>query len=281
MDYLIPGLITLPIFFVCTWVSAQSPNLEYGISISAFYGSEFLANGYVQVREWELEGDKMYLEDLGMNHYPAIQLLVEKQFRRHNSFSFCYEQYFLNGSATLDQTIAYNGTFIDGTQGIDVSPSRYFRLSGFYRGNIDTSLAVQWQFMVGLVYDHVKFCLDGEVMPGSPRNEVCEHFGSQALPYPVLGISTKCSFENVNLLKFEISGTYIPLFESFYVEGGNIHLHYSTFLADLKYIRYVASWNFNLGTKFRYMHLFQESQEDTNDLEIQVVSPYLGVGFVF
>ncbi len=262
-------------------VSAQSVHSGGGISISAFYCSEFALDGYVQVREWELEGDKMNLEELGMKHYPAIQLLLEKQFRKRNSLSFSFEQYFMQGKASLNRTIAYNGTKIECVSGIDVSPSRYFRLSGYYKRNLYSRKSWQLQYIAGLVFDHINFCIDGVVAPDSPRNEVCENFGKQALPYPVLGISTRYDFNDANSLNFEISGTYIPLFESFYVEGSNMYLQYSTLLTDLSYVRSVASWELTLGTKFRSMHLFQESQEDTNDLKIEVISPYLGIGFVF
>src|SRR5690606_12320779 len=105
-------------------------------SIGAQYMQEFVLDGHVKVREWELEGDKMDLKDLGMTSYPALQLFLEKKLHKNQSIKLSYDHYFMRGSATFDKDIAYNGTLINGRKGIDVSPTRYYRLSMHYKGRL-------------------------------------------------------------------------------------------------------------------------------------------------
>src|SRR5688572_8552306 len=105
-------------------------------SIGVQYTQEFVLGGYVQVREWELPGDKMNLKDLGMKSYPAVQFHVAKQWRNGSCITIAYDHYFMQGRSTFDRDITYNGTIINGRKGIDVSPTRYFRVSAFYTGSL-------------------------------------------------------------------------------------------------------------------------------------------------
>ena len=53
--------------------SQQGHNTKTGqYNIVAQYNHEFVLGGFVRLREWELEGDKMNLKDLGMTGYAAI-----------------------------------------------------------------------------------------------------------------------------------------------------------------------------------------------------------------
>src|SRR5688572_111194 len=98
-------------------------------SIGAQYNHEFVLDGFVRVREWELQGDKMKLKELGMKSYPAVQLNVEKSLKKNRSVSLVYDHFFISGRSTFDRNVIYNGTIINGRKGIDVSPTRYFRIS--------------------------------------------------------------------------------------------------------------------------------------------------------
>jgi hypothetical protein len=250
-------------------------------SIGAQYTHEFVLGGYVRVREWELHGDKMKLRDLGMTSYAAIQLRVEKQLKKNRSISLTYDQYFMRGSATVDRDITYNGTIIDGRKGIDVSPTRYYRVSAIYRGALYDRGHLHLKYTGALVFDHIVFYLDGEVTSSSPKDEVYEGFGRQAFPYPVVGLQGKYDLKRMNRINLEVSGTYIPSFKSFYSEGGRVHLQYSTFMADLSYTHTISSVEINAGAKLRYMHLFQESKEDTNIISTLTAGPYLGIVYHF
>ena len=250
-------------------------------SISAQYTHEFVLDGYVQVREWELQGDKMNLKGLGMKNYPAFQFQVTKHLRNNSSFAIAYDRYFMRGSATFNRDITYNGTIINGRKGIDVSPTRYFRLSAIYTGALLNKPRFELWYKAGVVLDHITFYLDGEVTPSSPKNEVLEGFGRQAFPYPVLGLKSKIEVGHSNYINVELSGTHIPKFRSFYTEGSKIYLQYNNFESELSYSRTISDFELALGARFRYMHLFQESTEDTNMITTVTGGPFIKIVYRF
>ncbi len=250
-------------------------------SIGAQYNHEFVLDGYVRVREWEVEGDKLKLKDLGMTSYPVLRLTAEKYFRKSKSLTVTYDDYYMRGKAVFTGDIAYNGTIINGTKGIDVSPTRYFRVSAIYKGLLLRRPRFELNYTVALVLDYITFYLDGELSPVSTRDEVFEKFGRQALPYPVLGLQGKANMGNYNYLNVEVSGTYIPRFESFYTERGHVYLDYSNFQVDLSYSRTMSAFELTIGANLRYMHLFQESLEDTNIINTLTAGPYIGIDYNF
>lgn len=250
-------------------------------SIGAQYIHEFVLGGDVQVREWELEGDKMSMKDLGVKNYPALQFHVARHWRNNINIAVTYDYYFVRGSATFDRDINYNGTIIDGRKGIDVSPTRYFRLSAIYTGALYSNRRFDLWYKAGLMLDHITFYLDGEVTPSSPKDEVFERFGRQAFPYPVLGLQGKIDLGHRNYFNAELLGSYVQKFKSFYTEGGNIYLQYSNFESGLSYSKTISDFEVSLGARFRYMHLFQESKEDTNRITTITCGPFIRLSYRF
>lgn len=250
---------------------------EYTIGVS--YDHEFVLDGYVRVREWELTGDKLPLSKLGMKSFPVVKLQVSRNLKKHKSIAISYDRYFMRGQALLDGDITYNGTIIDGRKGVDVSPTRYYRISATYAGRLLEFRKLQLSYKAALVLDHIVFYVDGVVTPTSPKNEVYEGFGRQAFPYPVVGIDGIYDVDKLNRIDFQLSGTYIPKFKSFYTEGGNIHLQYSNCFMNIGYTRAISSFRLSAGLNWRYMKLFQESLEDTNELETVTIGPYIRLGY--
>ena len=246
-------------------------------SLGAQYNHEFVLDGFVRVREWELPGDKMKLRELGMRSYPAIQFSVERTLKKNRRISLVYDHFFMCGKSTFDRNIIYNGTIINGRSGIDVSPTRYFRVSLIYSAPLVERQNFSLFYTAGLVVDHITFYLDGDVDPSSKKDEVLEGFGRQAFPYPVFGLKGTSALIVKGSIQWEMSGTYVPRFESFYTEGGNVDLQYSNFQAGVSYSRAISDFNLSIGAKFRYMHLFQESMEDTNEITTTTIGPYIGV----
>jgi hypothetical protein len=119
------------------------------------------------------------------------------------------------------------------------------------------------------------------VDPSSEKNEVFEGFGRQAFPYPVIGLKGTHALSADHKIHWETSGTYIPKFKSFYSEGGNVHLQYSNFQAGIDYSRSIYNFEVAAGTKLQYMHLFQESREDTNVISTLTFGPFIGVKYNF
>ena len=185
-------------------------NQKNHLQISARYTQEFVLGGYVQVREWDFAGDKLRLGDLGMRNYPAIQLSIEQSFQGRHWISLSYDRYFITGKSTFNRDIAFNGTLIDGNHGIDVSPTQYFRASLNYRCLLFKTSKSELQYSVGLVMDHITFWLNGTVSAASPRDEVFEKFGRQALPYPVLGLGGKIRTRKAGSFNYSIAARTSP-----------------------------------------------------------------------
>lgn len=274
--FLIPALL-----LSCVASFAQQANVTRGrYTLGMQYCEEFVLKGFVHVREWDMEGDKMLLKDLGMRHYSAVQLAVKRSMQHDRYIELLYDHYFIRGKSRFERDIFYNGTIIDGRAGLDVSPTRYYRVSARYSGRLLKRDNIRLNYLAGLTLDHIVFYLNGKVSPTSPKNEVYENFGRQAFPYPVVGILGRCDL-SAGEIRFEVSGSYIPEFKSFYTEGGSVSLQYSNFLADLYYSRRADCFIFGLGAKFRHMRLFQESKEDTNEIRTLTVGPYAEIRYLF
>jgi hypothetical protein len=141
--------------------------------------------------------------------------------------------------------------------------------------------AFDLQYSIGMVFDHITFYLDGEVDPSSRKTEVLEGFGRQAFPYPVVGLKGTFLLNAKQKVHWHMSGTYIPEFKSFYTEGGNVRLQYSNYELGLEYSRTVSDVEIGAGARLRYMHLFQESREDTNVITTLTAGPFVGVIYHF
>jgi hypothetical protein len=250
-------------------------------SVGAQYTQEFVLGGFVQVREWEFAGDKMLLRDLGMRTYPALQVHLTKHLKLDRNLTFMYDHYFIRGDAKFERDIFYNGTLIKGEKGIDVSSTRYYRITVMYSGPLFSREPFRLGYLGGLVFDHIVFYLDGEVSPLSPKNEVYEGFGRQAFPYPILGLQAAYYPTEKSALNVELSGTYIPEFKSFYTEGGNIYLQYSNLQTQISYCTRIGRVALIGGLKLRHMKLFQESKEDTNEIWTLTAGPFIEMSYHF
>lgn len=266
-------------FLHCWGQEADSLIGRYSVGVQ--YTQEFVLDGFVQVREWEFAGDKMLLRELGMRSYPALQVHLNRHLKRDRNLTFTYDHYFMRGDAKFDRDIFYNGTLIKGEKGIDVSPTRYYRITLMYSAPLFSRQPFHLRYEGGVVFDHIVFYLDGEVSPLSPKNEVYEGFGRQAFPYPVLGLQgAYCPTDN-SAFDVSLSGTYIPEFKSFYTEGGNVYLKYSNLQVQVSYRRPIRHVELKGGVKVRHMNLFQESKEDTNEIQTLTAGPFVEVSYHF
>jgi hypothetical protein len=251
------------------------PRSRTDIYASVTYSREFLVDGYVQVREWDMEGDKLDFKSLGIDNYSSIEIRLDKNFRRNNRATLAVQHLFLTGSGAISDDIAYNGTMINGRPGLDVSKSRYDRFVFTYHEPLQHWQGFTLELHGGLLYERINFYVDGEVLASSPRSEVYENFGRQAFPYPYIGLNTIHRLSTYDVLALSVSGTHIPSFKSFFKEGGNMYLKYKAFMAEASYSRSARQWRFSLGARMRYMHLVQDSIEDTNDIQHCVIGPFV------
>ena len=133
--------------------------------------------------------------------------------------------------------------------------------------------------MGGLVFDYLNFYLDGEISLQSTRFEVFEQFKSQAFPFPILGGMVNHQLSESREFECMFFGTYIPRFESFYEEGGKMDLKYSTFESTASIVQTFKKWRMGFHLSYRYMNMFQESFEDTNEIQTSTLTPGLRISF--
>ncbi len=131
------------------------------------------------------------------------------------------------------------------------------------------------RFIGGLVYDYFTIYLDGEISPESERREVFEQFERQALPYPYLGIGGKLDLNEKSGLQTSVRGTYIPKFNSFFHEGGDVALQYNSLIWETDYYINWSKFQFEIGASYRSIYLLGDSAEDTNEFSLSSLGPYI------
>src|SRR5687768_17335675 len=98
------GLLLVIGVFICWRSFGQEVNeVAKGLSINAKYNHNFLSGGFVRVREWEFIGDKMKLQDLGINDFPSFELELERTWSAGNKFALAAEFLFIHGRSTHDR----------------------------------------------------------------------------------------------------------------------------------------------------------------------------------
>ena len=248
---------------------------KFRLQLGLNYDHAFTLHGFVRVREFELQGDKLEWEQLGMNNYALPGMNLEAQFGKGHILRLQYERLYFFGGRKFNRNIEYNGTIIDASKGIDLSPSTYKRLSLEYRYRIKEKDKVELWGIGGFIYDYFTIYLNASVSPLSERNEVYEAFDRQAFPFPYLGLRSIRNLNESSALSVMIRGSYIPSFESPYYEGGRVRLEYHTLIFNVDYQHEWKKFEFRAGTFYRSMYLLGESEEDSNEYSISS----LGIGF--
>ena len=273
--WLLAGLV----LFFKSYPQSETQNVYY--KICASYSHEFVIDGFVRVRERDLTGDEMNFKELNINNIRSITVFLEKGFSNNGNLSLRFKRNLLRGNSYKDKVIAYNGTLIDWKTGIDVSPTQFYSIQFTYSKDLMSLNKTQIRYHAGIVYDYINFYLDGKVAETSLRNEVYENFGKQALLYPVLGISSEINLTPIDHINLIATGSYIPKFKSFFKEGGNIYIQYKSLESKVCYDKEISKFNISVGAVLNYFYLWQESQEDTNEINILKVGPVLNVNYKF
>jgi hypothetical protein len=261
-------IIGLFIFFN-TWVKVSysqpflpvdSSNQKWSAELT--YWNAFTAHGYVQVGEFQYTGDKLYLSrDLGINRLISPGIIISRHYRGSSSFLFSAERFFFSGHKILDRNIFYNGALIKGTDGLSINQTWYYRFKLSFEKSFHSSDNFYPTFIAGVIYDGLTFYVNGTLLPGYGK-EQHEDFVTQALPYPFAGARVNKLLSPKSSLSFEMNGMYIPLFKSFFNEGGSIFLKYSTAEASLHY--WFKQKRFKIGAAYlwRLVKLYEYSAED-------------------
>jgi len=276
-------LIFLVVIFYSQKNYAQGNDLQspkFAVGLQSWYS--FTHNGFVQVREDQYQGAHLsFQDDLKMKSWGNVSLYASDQIKKDIFLTFYLSWFYTSGKSTLPYAFYYNGTLIDGSRGLDISPTLYFR------SRLDLSHRFQWpevfevRSKIGLIYDNMTFYVKGEVAPGSPRNEVYERFGSQALPFPYLGGEIDKRISVKSHLSLSVIGTHIPKFKSFFHEGGRVSIQYSMAETCLNYYYDLKNFQLGIGYKYSYLRHVEESVEDTNHFKISASGIAVSLAYKF
>jgi hypothetical protein len=242
----------------------------------------FHTAGYVQVREFQYDGTRLSLgKDLGMKTWNSASVQLIRNFRNLSSLTVSCEYFFFHGSSVIDGNVWFNSTNLDGSAGLSINQTNLYRVQIYWNKPIRICRAISTSLDIGLIYDGMEFRINGTILPGSPRGEPREDFISQALPYPMAGFRIGKSLSKRTSLSLEATGTYIPLFKSFFIEGGNIYLRYYTVNAQLGYTLQLTHFYLTPAIHYRLLSMYENSQEDTNDFYITTFGVNLTLGWKF
>lgn len=240
--------------------------LDQTWEVNATFNHDFFIGGYVRVRELKSDGDKLSLgNDLGMKDWNSASLEIARFFKNHSGVRASFEYFIFNGSSIINRDIWFNATHLKGSDGLSIYQTQQFRGQLCYERTIHLVPNLRTIYIVGLLYDGLIFRIRGTTLPDTQRNEPYEDFISQALPYPQLGLRIEKELTAKSSLAAEIKGTWIPLFKSFFIEGGHMFLHYYAMNINISYRYHIKTFYFQPGIHYRLLKTYENSGEDTND----------------
>jgi len=233
---------------------------KWGVGLS--YWHAFTFSGYTQVGENQYTGDKLSLvKDLGMSKliYPELNLV--HHISNASSFTFSAGRFFFSGHNNPGRNIFYNGALLKGADGVSIDLTNFYRITLGFEKSFRSSSGFYPVLLAGLVYDALNFHVNGTILPGYGQEDH-EDFVTQSLPYPFIGGRLNKSLSSRSYLSVEATGTYIPLFKSFFYEGGQMSLHYATANCSLQYWYKQKRFKIGVGYLWRWMKQYEYSKED-------------------
>ena len=231
-------------------------------SVCLSYWNAFTFSGYTQVGEFPYTGDKLsLLNDLGMNKLLYPEFTLTRHTSNSSSFNFSAGRFFFSGHSTPSRNIFYNGALIEGADGISINLTNFYRVTLGFEKRFRSSSGFYPALLTGLVYDALNFYVRGTILPGYGEEDH-EDFVTQSLPYPFIGGRLNKSLSPKSYLSVEATGTYIPLFKSFFYEGGQMSLHYATANCGLQYWYKQKRFEIGIAYMWRWMKQYEYSKED-------------------
>jgi hypothetical protein len=247
----------------------------------AFYDAPKFS-GYTQVGEWEQTGDKLFLvHDLGMKHLYCPEVRIVRRFNKNSSFSFSASRFFFSGHNIINRNVFYNGALLKGTDGLSINQTNFYRVKLSFEESFHPSEEFYPTLLTGVTYDALNFYVRGTILPGYGKEDH-EDFVTQSLPYPFVGFRLNRLVSLKSSVAVEASGTYIPLYKSFFYEGGQISLHYATADVGLHYWLNEKKYSLGAGYLWRLNKQYEYSNEDDpNDFFLRASGIQLNFRFNF
>lgn len=260
----------------------QADDLSWHIALAGELSSP---GGWVQVRENEIQGTRLHLDnDLNVNDMQTIRLLAWKPLNDVSELHFGFATNQLDGNSHTDVPVYFNGTTI--APGRLDTATRFqdfiaFDASYWHR-LIDVGEGGQLWGSVGATYVMLNFRLKGTVAADSVGNELKEDFYVQELPVPIFGLHLRYPLTDV--LKLTADGTWgrLPWVNSFRTEGGEVRLAQTNWEAVLG-VEYAfqSHWKLDGYVFHRFYAQDERSHEDGNQIRLSTTGGGLEVSYAF
>lgn len=241
-------------------------------SLRLSYGRTASASGHVQVREWDIAGDRLTLDDLGLSRWEAFDLEWTRRTGPGRAWRFGLTTHRFTGETVFPTDVNFNGgTYAaGGTARIDRTELYQLRML-YQRGTSVYGL-------LGLVVDLLDFHIDAPLSADSRSTEKRENFARQWVPLPVVGFGLNADQGGFYL---DVFGTRVNHLGTWYNEGGRVYLTQTHVEAAVGLRGGGDTFRPHAALRYRLLKILSESDEDTNAFEIKGLMPEVGLEWRF
>ena len=254
----------------------------WDLALDAEYGSP---SGWVQVRENEIEGTRLHIDDdLDVNRMPTLRFRADKAFSDVSELHLEASASMLDGGATIDEPVNFNGATI--------APGRLDTITHFQ--DFLAFDVAYWRRLhafdsgggiwgsVGLTYVLLNFRLQGAIAANSAGDELKEDFYVQEVPVPVFGLHLRYPFAASWQLLGDITVGRLPWVDSHHSEGGEVRIAQSDQYASIgaEYV-FDEHWRASAYLFHSYFAQDERSHEDGNAIRLTSDGVGISVKYAF
>ena len=252
----------------------------WDIALDAEYGSP---SGWVQVRENEIEGTRLHIDDdLDVNHMPTLRFRADKAFSDVSELHLEASASMLDGGATIDAPVNFNGATI--------APGRLDTITHF-QDFLAFDVAYWRRFYrfdnggtfwgsAGLTYVLLNFRLQGTIAANSAGDELKEDFYVQEVPVPVFGLHLRYPLGSSWQLLGDVSVGRLPWVDSHHSEGGEVRIAQSNQDASIG-VEYAFAGQWRAGAYLFHSYFAQDERSHEDGNAIRLTSNGLGVSIKY
>lgn len=232
------------------------------------------ASGYVQVREFDLQGTRLALDDLGIDHALVVALGYEQRLSDVSALRFRVRWYDESGQGSFPEEIDFNGGIYEAGATLTSTAQLADFVFHWQRDLLRFGDGGRFQGLVGANFTYLNFTIDG---PQVSSADTSEAFYRQALPLPSLGLRVYYPLRKKGVFYAEIFGFAINNWNSLRKEGGTVTLSQDNAEATIG-VRYRLgpTWQLDGGLRYDYLKIDEESTEDGNVFLQQSWGPFVG-----
>jgi hypothetical protein len=247
-------------------VAAAAP-LDDRLTLRADGGLAFRREGYVRLRQFKTEGDRLDLrDDLDVNTWYSVGFEAAWRFDRWHAVSSAFEWHGFRGENTIDREITHEGaTFAPGTR-LHFDRSTWWRVQAWYHFTPWTSEIAAVSLQAGVLMDFADVYVVADPGPILGKRDDHENFGTLAMPMPATGASFSLTPFAGLRLAISARGTWIENMPTWH----DSTRHSQTAIDARAEVSYRAGpVEFGLSVQHLLLYLEQTNREDGNRLLLE------------